>query len=100
MSMTFNNNATIFRKALEKQFCNKAHKTTTKLHKERDFVRGGEEKYSLLQKYVRHENKSFLLLAGFFFGLQERTFLQASSSSSHKLFCDKKKKKKKQQQQL
>jgi hypothetical protein len=42
--MTFNNNATIFRKALEKQFCNKAHQTTTKLHKERDFVRGGKGK--------------------------------------------------------
>jgi hypothetical protein len=98
MSMTFNNNATIFRKALEKQFCNKAHKTITKLHKERDFVRGGKGKILFVTEICK-TSKQILpgcLLAFFFLVLQERTFLQASSSSSsHKLFCDKKKKKKK-----
>jgi hypothetical protein len=38
---------------LEKEFCNKAHKTTTKLHKERDFVRGGKGKILLITEICK-----------------------------------------------
>ncbi len=76
MSMTFNNNATIFRKALEKQFCNKAHKTITKLHKERDFVRGGKGKILFVTEICK-TSKQILpgcLLAFFFWCCKRELF--------------------------